>query len=84
MKPQNQMEALLQHLQKRPITSIEAIQKYGITRLSAKIFNLRERGVLIYSETNISKNRYGQKVRFCTYYLCKTKADYKKLERKSK
>ena len=41
----NQTEAVLAHLQKhKSITSWEAIQEYGATRLSDIIYRLRDRG----------------------------------------
>lgn len=48
------------------ITSMEAYDKLGVTRLSAVIFNLRER----YDITDIWEtciNRYGNKVKFKRY-----------------
>lgn len=74
MKPNNQTEALLEHLKKYGnITSIGAIQMYGITRLSAKIYTLRALGYQIYTEREKSKNRYGNIVSFARYYLVKEK-----------
>lgn len=65
-----QTEIVLEHLKKHGnITTWQAIQKYGITRLSAKIFNLRKQGFKINNE-NISKiNRYGVQVNFVKYVL---------------
>lgn len=51
------------------ITSLEAIQKYGLTRLSAIIYNLRKDGYIITSKNETSKNRYGRKVTYSRYYL---------------
>ena len=51
------------------ITSMEAFRKYGITRLSAKILNLRRRGMDIDSIPTVGTNRYGDDVRFVTYRL---------------
>jgi hypothetical protein len=48
------------------ITSMEAFKHLGVTRLSAKIFNLRK----IYNIKDIwieTENRYGEKVRFKKY-----------------
>lgn len=53
------------------ITSIEAFEKFGATRLSAIIFNLKNYGYNIKSEKVTSKNRYGEKVTFSRYSLIK-------------
>ena len=46
-----QMQLILKHLRHQgEINSWEAIQRYGITRLSAIIFNLREIGLPIKTE----------------------------------
>ena len=65
-----QSNIVLEHLKKHgSITSWQAIQKYGITRLSARIFELRKQGFKIANE-NISKiNRYGVPVTFVKYVL---------------
>lgn len=48
----NQSQAVLDYLRKnKTITSMEAITKLGITRLAAKIYALRERGIAIDKET---------------------------------
>ena len=50
---------LLTH--KNGLTSMEAFQKFGATRLSAIIYQLRyKHGMDIVSETKIVKNRYGK------------------------
>lgn len=49
------------------ITSWEAIQEYGITRLSAKIYNLRKQGIEILNKNITKKNRYGRYVTFVDY-----------------
>lgn len=65
-----QIEKVLRHLQKfGSITTWEAIQQYGITRLSDKIFRLRKKGININSETKFAKNRFGENVHFSEYKL---------------
>lgn len=65
-----QNEMILQHLKDyETITSWEAIQEYGITRLSAKIYNLRKMGYKISNETMTQRNRYGKMVHFDKYKL---------------
>ena len=55
---------VLNHLkQHRSITSWEAIQKYRITRLSARIFNLRDKGydiISIYETNEETGTRYAR------------------------
>lgn len=51
-----QEEIITYHLTKYgTITSIEAIKKYGITRLAAKVFKLRQSGLDI--RTNLKQNK---------------------------
>lgn len=62
-KTKTQEQKVLEHLKKykRGITSMQAFQKYGITRLSAKIFNLRHMGynIITIRETK-DGNSYGR------------------------
>lgn len=51
------------------ITSLDAFEKFGITRLSATIFCLRKRGYNIVSTDKTCINRYGYKVTFSEYQL---------------
>lgn len=65
-----QEEKVLRHLKQfGTITSWEAIMEYGITRLSAKIFNLRKEGYDIGSERVTAKNRFGENCTFAKYFL---------------
>lgn len=61
---------ILQHLQQRGgITSVEAFELYGATRLSGIIYNLRQYGYDIISYDMKGKNRYGETVYFVEYRL---------------
>lgn len=51
------------------ITSLEAFKDLGITRLSAKIFNLKAEGYIFEDETKICVNRYGDKVHYKKYKI---------------
>ena len=52
------------------ITPWEAIKEFGITRLGARIWELKnEDGIRIKSETVVEKNRYGKPVNFAQYSL---------------
>ena len=62
-------DRVLNHLQRYgSITSWEAIKEYGITRLSAVIFELRKE-YNITSTFEKSKNRYGDKISYAKYIL---------------
>lgn len=52
------------------LSSIEAIQEMGITRLSSVIFKLRNKGHIIetYNFTSVKKNRYGNNQRIGIYF----------------
>lgn len=61
---------LLEHFERfGTITSLEAFEKYGITRLSARIFDLRALGYEIDTVMVESENRYGEAVRYGKYVL---------------
>ena len=69
-KIMNQTTAIKEHLESgKRITSMEAFKLYGCTRLSAKIFNLRQSGMVIDSIPMVGENRYGDTCRFVAYRL---------------
>ena len=55
--------------EKGSITTWEAYEIFGITRLSDKIYRLRKKGLNISSNDTTTKNRYGHTVTFSTYRL---------------
>lgn len=62
-------DRILNHLKKYgSITSWEAIREYGITRLSAVIYNLRK-DYNITSTFETATNRYGDKISYAKYIL---------------
>lgn len=70
MRKFNKTEAVLNHLKEHgSITSLEAIEKYGATRLSAIIFRLRKQGYKIVTEDTDFVDRYGYKSRYGNYIL---------------
>lgn len=72
----SQISAVINHLRKyKTITSMEAIKKYGATRLSGIIFVLKERGFGISTELVVGVNRYGNKTRYGIYHLDKDIAE---------
>jgi hypothetical protein len=67
-----QGEIILRHLKKYgSITSWEAIMEYGITRLSARIYELRKLGYGFLCEQCTQKNRFGENAHFVKYHLIK-------------
>lgn len=64
----NKTQKVIKHLkEKGSITSWEAIKLYGATRLSAIIFNLKERGYIIDSLWMDDVDRYGNPSRYVKY-----------------
>ena len=51
------------------ISSIEAIELFGCTRLSARIKDLRKAGWQITTEMATGKNRYGNTSNFAVYRM---------------
>lgn len=65
-----QNERVLRHLKTfGKITTLEAFQDYGITRLSARIWDLRHMGLTITSEMGHAKNRFGEPTNYAIYKL---------------
>lgn len=78
-KNKSQISEIIHHLRKyKSITSMEAIKKYGATRLSGIIYVLKDRGFEIETELVEVKNRYGHITRIAVYHLIK---DIKEQER---
>lgn len=74
MSAQNTQKAMiLKHLQQfGSITSWEAIEFYGVTRLSAIIHLLRREGHKITSRNEKGRNRYSHPVKFTNYVYTRT------------
>jgi uncharacterized small protein (DUF1192 family) len=69
-RPTSQSEQIVQHLRKNGhITSEQAFKRYGVTRLSSIIYNLRENGARIQNERQEKKNNFGRTVGFDRYVL---------------
>ena len=65
-----QEERVLRYLEQfGSITSLDAFQDLGITRLAAVIFRLVEKGYTFRRVMEQSKNRFGQTVVFMRYSL---------------
>ena len=70
MKKIGYKEVLLEHFRRfKSITSWDAIEMYGMTRLSAVIYNLKKDGYLFENESIEVKNKYGTKVWLTKYIL---------------
>ena len=64
----NKTNEVLKQLQEhKSITSMDAIDKFGATRLSAIIFNLRKRGYIIVNRWEETIDRYGNECRYVRY-----------------
>lgn len=69
---------ILNHLEKFScITSAEAFQRYGITRLAARIKELRDKGYDIRTSMCVGENRYGETVRYAEYLYFGKKEEQK-------
>ena len=65
---ESQIERILRHIDEHgSITPFDAFTEYGITRLAARIHDLRADGVNIEGEMEEKENRYGEKVRYMRY-----------------
>ena len=66
----SQKSDVLKYMQShKGITSIQAIEKFGATRLSDIIFRLRKEGYDIATEQITTKNRYGHSTTYAKYSL---------------
>lgn len=70
-------DAILWHLKNYGhITSLEAIQHYGVTRLASIIWYLKEEGYNIHSEDVQKITRFGRKTTIAKYLYFKPKPQY--------
>ena len=67
-----QNKKVLRYLEthKRGITSMDAFTKFGITRLAARVHELREKGYQIKTSLIQTTNEDGNNVRYARYTLC--------------
>lgn len=73
MKNYSQINDVLKHLKAYgSITSLEAFETYGITRLSGIIYRLRNEFDLdIITENKTKKNRHGNICNYAIYHLAR-------------
>ena len=67
-----QQSRILQYMKNQPdhsMTSMDAIQNFGATRLAAIVFDLKEKGYNITTIIEESLNRYGEPTRYARYRL---------------
>ena len=65
-----QTELIIRHMRDYgSISSLTAMQEYGIMRLASRINDLRAQGYDIVSETKTGKNRYGDSTHYAVYRL---------------
>lgn len=73
-----QCERILRHLKDYgSITSLEAVNEYGIMRLASRINDLRAQGIAIVSEVVAGKNRYGETTHYSVYRLAEEEKNAK-------
>lgn len=65
-----QCEKILRHMEEcGSITSLEAMQEFGIMRLASRITDLKKAGIPIHRDMITQKNRYGETVTFARYSI---------------
>lgn len=71
-----QNEILIDHMKnKGAITAAEAMRRYGIGRLAARIAEIKEKGVPVVSEMITGKTRLGKKMRYARYTIGEAAGD---------
>ncbi len=67
-----QNQKILRHLRDcGSISSLEALQEYGVLRLASRISDLRKSGIPIHREMVTGVNRYGERTSFARYSIDK-------------
>lgn len=65
-----QSERIVRHLRDfGSITSLEAMQDYGIMRLASRVSDLKKTGLPIQREMVLGRNRYGEPTSYARYSL---------------
>ena len=68
--PMTQCGQIIRHMEEcGSITSLEAMQEYGIMRLASRITDLKKAGIPIHRDMITQKNRYGETVTFARYSI---------------
>lgn len=67
-KKVTQHEQIIMYIDKYgSITPFDAFREFGITRLAARIFEMRMKGINISGERESGKNRFGESVSYMRY-----------------
>ena len=62
MKKETQYDKILKYISEHgSISSMEAFNEFGITRLAARVNELQRKGIYLEREMEHSKNRFGEK-----------------------
>ncbi|MBO5968270.1 MAG: hypothetical protein J6S14_07205 [Clostridia bacterium] len=65
-----QNDRIVEYMRKNgSITALEAVLELGITRLSARIYDLSKGGLAVVKRMERGKNRYGDETIYARYYL---------------
>lgn len=68
MQKETQHERIMNYIDTYgSITPFDAFREFGVTRLAARIFELRMKGVNIVGERESGKNRFGESVSYVRY-----------------
>ena len=66
----NQEQKIIDYVERfGSITTLDAFRDLAITRLSARIFNIKNMGYKVTSIREISKNRFGEEVNYNRYFI---------------
>lgn len=69
MTQQSRILTFMKNSPDHSMTSMDAIQNFGATRLAAVVFDLKEKGYDITTIMEEGFNRYGEPVRYARYRL---------------
>lgn len=66
----NQEQKIINYVERfGSITTLDAFRDLAITRLSARIFNIKKLGYKVLSVREKSKNRFGEEVNYNRYFI---------------
>lgn len=66
----NQEQKIINYVERfGSITTLDAFRDLAITRLSARIFNIKNMGYKVTSIRETSKNRFGEEVNYNRYFI---------------
>jgi hypothetical protein len=64
-----QRRQVLEHLQRAPLTPLEALRRYGIMRLGARVYDLKQEGYDIRTEMIAVSKADGSEARVAQYSM---------------